>query len=1075
MPKRKDIQKVLVIGSGPIVIGQAAEFDYSGTQACKALREEGIEVILVNSNPATIMTDSDMADKVYIEPITLETLSRIIAKERPDGILPTLGGQTGLNMALELSQSGILDKYQIQLLGTSISSIQKAENRELFKKTMEEIGEKVPLSTIVTSLSQTVDFARLAGFPIIVRPAYTLGGTGGGVAHDMEELKNIVAKGLKSSIIHQVLLEQSVAGWKEIEYEVIRDHADNCIVVCNMENFDPVGIHTGDSIVVAPCQTLSDKECQMLRSAAFKIIRALGIEGGCNIQFALHPSSYEYVVIEVNPRVSRSSALASKATGYPIARVASKIAVGLNLDEIKNPLTKNTYACFEPTIDYVVTKVPRWPFDKFVTANRSLGTQMKATGEVMAIGRTFEESLLKAIDSLDIKLNYYLGMKEISTWSDEAIRNSLKNPDDERVFVLSEALRRGYSIEEIHQITKIDAFFIKKLKNIVDLSCKVSSQSFDTLDKDLLYECKKYGFADGYIASLLGVSASDINKLRKELGIRPSYKMVDTCAGEFEAAASYYYSSYDRYSDAEPSQRKKVLVLGSGPIRIGQGIEFDYCSVHSVKALRALGYEAIIINSNPETVSTDFDTSDVLYFEPLTEECVLDIIEREQPMGVIVQFGGQTAINLAEPLAKNGVPILGTRVEDIDKAEDREKFLKLLKELGIPSPAGSTAFSVDDALKIAQSIGYPVLVRPSYVLGGRAMEIVYNDEELLEYMTAAVQVSNHHPVLIDKYILGKEAEVDGICDGYDVVIPGIMEHIERAGVHSGDSFAIYPPQNLSVQTKNEIVAYAVQIARALNIKGLFNIQFVLDEHNKLYVLEVNPRASRTVPILSKVTGVPMVDLATRVMLGSTLKDLGYSTGLIPEPSLVTVKAPVFSFSKLATVDTFLGPEMKSTGEVMGTDTTYVKALTKAMLASGMHIPKSGNILFSIADRDKAEAFELAESMVKLGFSVLATDSTYRYFISKGLNAKLVSRSEIIDLLKGDQIQLLINTPTRGKIPSRLGFNIRRTAMEFSIPTFTSLDTAKAFLQVLADEKEDLNVIPLHEYRLFSPDTLKATS
>lgn len=1063
MPKRKDVKKVLVIGSGPIVIGQAAEFDYSGTQACKALREEGVEVVLVNSNPATIMTDLDMADQVYIEPITLEIVSKILRREKPDGILPTLGGQTGLNMALQLANSGILDELGIELLGTPLSSIQKAEDRELFKKTMESIGEKVAMSTIANTLEEAVDFAQKIGFPIIVRPAYTLGGTGGGIAHNMEELINIVARGLKSSIIHQVLLEQSVAGWKEIEYEVIRDHADNCIIVCNMENVDPVGIHTGDSIVVAPSQTLSNREYQMLRSASIKIIRALEIEGGCNIQFALNPNSYEYVVIEVNPRVSRSSALASKATGYPIARVASKIAIGLNLDEIKNPVTGNTWACFEPSIDYIVTKVPRWPFDKFTSAARNLGTQMKATGEVMAIGRTFEESLLKAIDSLDVSLDYHIGMKKISTWSDEAILDSLKNPNDERIFVISEALKRGYSIEEIFNITKIDPFFIKKLKNINDLSSKVQNHTLDTIDRDLLYQCKKYGFSDNYIANLLNVSEESVKALRSKYQLKPSYKMVDTCAGEFEAVTPYYYSSYDQYDDAPPSQKPKVVVLGSGPIRIGQGIEFDYCSVHSVKTLRDMGLEAIIINSNPETVSTDFDTSDVLYFEPLTRECVMDILEREKPMGVIVQFGGQTAINLAEPLAKAGIPILGTPVEAIDKAEDREKFLQVLRKLDIPLPPGSTAFSTEHALSIARSIEYPVLVRPSYVLGGRAMEIVHNDQELIEYMAAAVKVSRQHPVLIDKYISGKEVEVDGICDGDSVVIPGIMEHVERAGVHSGDSFAIYPPQTLSHSVKEQIVDSSIRIARELGIKGLFNIQFVIDKDNKLYVLEVNPRASRTVPVLSKVTGIPMVALATKVMLGHSLAEMGYKTGLIPESPLVTVKGPVFSFSKLSAVDVFLGPEMKSTGEVMGTDTTYAKALRKALIASGMTIPEEGNILFSVAHRNKEEAATIAAKMHNMGFVLYATEETADYFSSKNLPVHRVKKDHAVQLLKNGYIHLVINTPTRGKDPHRTGFIIRRTSMEFNIPCITSLDTAKAVLDVLENKDKELKVIPLREY------------
>jgi len=1063
MPKRQDIKKILVIGSGPIIIGQAAEFDYSGTQACKALKEEGFEIVLINSNPATIMTDIDMADSVYIEPITLETVSKILHKEKPDGILATLGGQTGLNMAIQLAESSILDLLKIELLGTSLASIKKAEDRELFKQTMQEIGENVAMSTVVTTVEESITFAEKIGFPIIIRPSYTLGGTGGGIAHTLPDLKDIVTRGLKNSIVHQVLLEHSVAGWKEIEYEVIRDSADNCIVICNMENIDPVGIHTGDSIVVAPSQTLSDKEYQMLRSASIKIIRALEIEGGCNIQFALNPMSYEYVVIEVNPRVSRSSALASKATGYPIARVASKIAVGLHLDEIKNTVTGNTSACFEPSLDYIVTKVPRWPFDKFVTANRTLGTQMKATGEVMAIGRNFEESLLKAIDSLDVKLDYHLGMAEISKWSDERINESLKNPDDERIFVLSEALTRGYSIDTIADITKIDKFFIKKLENIVRLSQSLKTYTVATLDADMLYRCKKYGFGDSYIANMISVPELTIKELRNHYHLKPVYKMVDTCAGEFEAATPYYYSCYDRYDEVKPSDKRKVIVLGSGPIRIGQGIEFDYCSVHSVKTLREEGIESIIINSNPETVSTDFDTSDKLYFEPLTKECVMDIIDKEQPEGVIVQFGGQTAINLAESLEKGGVRILGTSVENIDKAEDRKKFMKVLESLGIPLPQGSTATSLPDALKIAIEIGYPVLVRPSYVLGGRAMEIVYNDKELLEYMQAAVDVSPLHPVLVDKYIMGKEIEVDGISDGVDVVIPGIMEHIERAGVHSGDSIAVYPPQTLSSHSQDTIIDYAIHIAKELNIKGLLNIQFVIDQNEKVYVLEVNPRASRTVPILSKVTGIPMVQIATKIMLGNTLQEMGYRTGLIPASSLITVKAPVFSFSKLITVDIFLGPEMKSTGEVMGTDITFENALYKAFLASGVKIPTAGNILFSIADRDKYEALLIAKECKTSGFNILATDGTHTYFEQNGLPCKKLLKTEIMDTLKGDQITLFINTPTRGKILNRNGFILRRTAMEFNIPCITSLDTANALMKVLHYTEQGLSLIPLHEY------------
>ncbi|MBZ4646638.1 MAG: carbamoyl phosphate synthase large subunit [Clostridia bacterium] len=1065
MPKRPDIKKVMVIGSGPIIIGQAAEFDYSGTQACKSLKEEGIEVVLINSNPATIMTDMEIANKVYIEPITLDFVKKVIYKERPDGILPSLGGQTGLNMAVELAKDGILDELGIELLGTSLESIKKAEDRELFKKTMEEIGEKVPHSTIVTNLEDAIAFAEEVGFPIIIRPAYTLGGTGGGIANNMEEFKYIAGRGLKMSMIKQILLEQSVAGWKEIEYEVMRDNADNCIVICNMENFDPVGVHTGDSIVVAPSQTLSDVEYQMLRSASIKIIRALKINGGCNIQFALNPNSFEYVVIEVNPRVSRSSALASKATGYPIARVTAKIAIGMNLDEIKNSVTKNTYACFEPSLDYVVTKVPRWPFDKFGSANRSLGTQMKATGEVMAIGRTFEESLLKAIDSLDIKLNYQLGLKEFENKTVEELLEYIKTPQDDRIFALCKALQKGVTVEQIVDITKIDYFFIKKLEKIVLLAEEIMKTDIDSIGYDLMNKAKKIGFGDSYIANLLKTSVDEVIAKRREFDIHPVYKMVDTCAGEFEAATPYYYSTYEGKDDALETNRKKVLVIGSGPIRIGQGIEFDYCSVHSVQTLRELGVESIIVNNNPETVSTDFDTSDKLYFEPLTKECVLDIVHKEKPLGVIVQFGGQTAINLAGPLHQAGVKILGTDVENIDIAEDRDKFLKLLEKLDIPLPPGSTAFSVEQAVQIANTIGYPVLVRPSYVLGGRAMEIVYNDKELKEYMQLAVEISTQHPVLVDKYITGKEVEVDGISDGTNVLIPGIMEHVERAGVHSGDSIAIYPPQTLDETTKNTIIDYTLKLAKALQVKGLFNIQFVLDENNKVYVIEVNPRASRTVPILSKVTGIPMITLATKIIMGESLKEMGYGSGLAKESSFIAVKAPVFSFSKLTTVDTFLGPEMKSTGEVMGVDKDYHKALYKALIASGLKVPNGGNVLLSIARRNLHESVGIANKLLKMGYKLFATDNTYMYLNEKGVNLSLIPMDEVQKWLKEDKIDMVINTPTKGKISTRNGFFLRRTAMEYNVPCITSLDTVNATLTALESINEDssIDIYALDEY------------
>ena len=1065
MPRNEKIKKVLVIGSGPIIIGQAAEFDYSGSQCCKSLKEEGIEVVLINSNPATIMTDGDTADRVYIEPITKDVVKKIIEREKPDGILASFGGQTGLNMAVQLANDGILDRYGIELLGTSLMSIKKAEDRELFKETMELIKEKVPMSTIVTNLDDAVAFAEKVGFPIIIRPAYTLGGTGGGIAENMEDFKYICGKGLKLSMIHQVLLEQSVAGWKEIEFEVMRDGADNCIIICSMENFDPVGVHTGDSIVVAPCQTLSDKEFQMLRNASIKIIRALEIKGGCNIQFALDPNSFDYVVIEVNPRVSRSSALASKATGYPIARVASKIAIGLNLDEIMNSVTQNTYACFEPAIDYVVTKVPRWPFDKFKSADRSLGTQMKATGEVMAIGRTFEESLLKAIDSLDIKMNYQLGLKLFDNYTVDELLKILASPKDERIFAIFKALQKGVPVDKIVDITKIDKFFISKLQNIVQVAENVKNAGIAWLDYDLYMRAKKIGFGDSYIANLLNVPLDTVLELRDKYPVKPVYKLVDTCAGEFEARTPYYYSTYEEYDDVIVSDRKKVLVIGSGPIRIGQGIEFDYCSVHCVRTLRELGLESIIINNNPETVSTDFDTSDKLYFEPLTKECVLDIIDKEKPEGIIVQFGGQTSINLAGTLHKEGVKILGTSVESIDVAEDRDKFLKLLEELRIPIPEGSTAYSVDEARAIANRIGYPVLVRPSYVLGGRAMEIVYNDKSLEEYMKMAVDLSSQHPVLIDKYISGTEAEVDGICDGEDVLIPGIFQHVERAGVHSGDSIAIYPPHTLSWEIKDVITDYSIKLAKALKIVGLFNIQFVIDNTGKVYVIEVNPRASRTVPIMSKITGIPMVNVATKLIMGSKLHDLGYEPGLAKESVFTAVKAPVFSFAKLSTVDTFLSPEMKSTGEVMGVDKDYRVALYKALIASGLYIPRGGNVLIATGEWDREDCVALSKRFSRLGFKLMAVEDDHNHLTDAGLLAELVPEDSILDFIKTDKVSLVLSTHAKAGVPGRLGFAIRRTSMEYNIPCLTSLDTANAILDVLEHLAEcgEPGIYALDEY------------
>jgi len=1043
MPKRNDIKKVLVIGSGPIIIGQAAEFDYAGTQACKALREEGVSVVLVNSNPATIMTDLDIADQVYIEPLNWESVARIINRERPDGLLPTLGGQTGLNIAVELAEKGVLQEYGVEMLGTPLESIKKAEDRELFKNLMLEIGEPVPKSTIAESIEECIDFARKIGYPVIVRPAYTLGGTGGGIAFREADLVEIADRGLKMSRIGQVLLEQSVAGWKEIEYEVMRDGADNCITICNMENIDPVGIHTGDSIVIAPSQTLSDKEYQILRSASLRIIRALKVEGGCNVQYALDLESMDYFVIEVNPRVSRSSALASKATGYPIAKMAAKIAIGLALDEIVNPVTGKTTACFEPTLDYVVVKIPRWPFDKFGSADRTLGTQMKATGEVMAIDRTFEGALMKAVRSLEVSVDS-LHLRGSASWSEMELEEKLSYPNDLRLFAIAEAFSRSWSMREIAQITLIDYFYLSKIKGLVALERELRAAG-PRPPAGLLRRAKVCGLPDSLIGRLTGQLARDVRALRKEYGIIPSYKIVDTCAAEFEAATPYYYSAYEDEDEVAVSGRPKVLVLGSGPIRIGQGIEFDYCSVHSVWGLQREGIEAVIINNNPETVSTDFDTADKLYFEPLTLEDVLNVIEKEEPLGVIVQFGGQTAINLTAGLVSMGVRILGTPVEGIDAAEDREKFEKLLTGLGIPQSEGKTATHVEQARAIAENLGYPVLVRPSYVLGGRAMEIVSNTNELMKYMATAVQVSPKHPVLVDKYILGKEVEVDAIGDGQDLFIPGIMEHIERAGVHSGDSIAVYPPQTLSRQVMDQIVDYTLHIGRALKINGLMNIQYVVG-NGKVYVLEVNPRASRTVPVLSKVTGVPMVQVATRAMLGRSLAELGYRPGLGPEPGFIAVKAPVFSFEKLILVETSLGPEMKSTGEVMGIDRTFPHALYKAMRSAGLRVSFKGDVVFSVADRDKEEAVAVAGEYAALGFTLRATPGTAEVFRKAGL--EVLELDETLPRIRSGTVGLVVNTPTRGKVHGRPGFLLRRTAAEYKVPCLTSLDTARAFTVVL---------------------------
>ena len=1048
MPKLTDIKKVLVIGSGPIIIGQAAEFDYAGTQACRALKEEGLEVVLVNSNPATIMTDVHIADRVYVEPINIEFLETIIKRERPDSLLATLGGQMGLNMAMELDKKGILKEYNVRLLGTQISAIKRGEDRELFKETMEKINQPIPESIIVETIEAAVEFGREIGYPLIVRPAYTLGGTGGGIAEDEETLYDIVQKGLGYSPIGQCLIERSIAGWKEIEFEVIRDAADNCITVCSMENVDPVGVHTGDSIVVAPAQTLNDREVQLLRQASIDIVRELGVVGGCNVQLALDPYSENYYVIEVNPRVSRSSALASKATGYPIAKVTSKIAVGYNLDEIENAVTKTTKACFEPTIDYIVLKFPRWPFDKFVTADRTLGTQMKATGEVMAIERSFEASLLKAIRSLEIGLTH-LEMPELKALSDEEIKERIHRVDDERIFVVAEAMRRGVTIEEVYNITKINQWFLYKIGNIIKMERALATHE---LTPSLLRKAKQTGFADSVIAGIVDKTEMEIRELRKANGILPTYKMVDTCAAEFEAATPYYYSCYATEDEVVVSNKKKVVVLGSGPIRIGQGVEFDYCSVHCVWSLREMGYETIIINNNPETVSTDFDISDKLYFEPLTVEDVLNVIDKEQPEGVIVQFGGQTAINLAGPLNALGVKVLGSSVDSIDRAEDRERFEQLLTDCNIPRPKGHTVFDTNGALNAAHDVSYPVMVRPSYVLGGRAMEIVYNDDELKHYMSSAVKASKEHPVLVDHYLQGTEVEVDAICDGTEVLIPGIMEHVERAGVHSGDSIAVYPPRNLPERVIETIIEYTNKMALGLEVKGMINIQYIVrDEH--VYVIEVNPRSSRTVPFLSKVTGIPMVNVATKCAMGVSLKEQGYEAGLRLFPDYYAVKAPVFSFNKMSNVDITLGPEMKSTGEVMACDYQYSRALYKACIASGIQVPNEGSILMTVSDLDKKEAVELAKGFEDLGYVVTATSGTAKYLIENGVNVRVATKvsegtPNILDDIKAGRINMVINTSNHGRDAERDGFKIRRSTVEHAIACLTSLDTARELQRVL---------------------------
>jgi carbamoyl-phosphate synthase large subunit len=1070
-------KKVLIIGSGPIIIGQAAEFDYAGTQACKAMREEGVISVLVNSNPATIMTDEDIADVVYIEPLTVEAITRIIERERPDGLLPTLGGQTGLNLAVDLADAGVLEKYNVRVLGTPIQTIRSAEDRELFKELLIRIGEPVPRSETVNSMEVGRRVAREIGLPVVIRPAYTLGGTGGGFATNWNELETVLHSGLTASPIHQVLVEESIAGWKEIEYEVMRDGADNCITVCNMENFDPMGIHTGDSIVVAPSQTLTNKEYQMLRSASLKIIRELGIEGGCNVQYGLDPKSERYNVIEVNPRVSRSSALASKATGYPIARVAAKIAVGKRLDEIPNAVTGKTLAAFEPALDYCVVKIPRWPFDKFATGDRLLGTQMKATGEVMAIDRTFEAALQKAVRSLEFGKKTMLW--EESKWMlTSDISSYPLEPTDLRLWVIMAALRRGIPLEKIHERTHIDYWFLTKMLNIVSMEKRLLGQ---TLSPELMREAKRLGFSDSMIGTLADRLPEQVREMRHEWNIKPVYKMVDTCAAEFDAATPYFYSTYEAENEGIPKPGNKALVIGSGPIRIGQGIEFDYCSVHAAWALQKAGYQSIMVNSNPETVSTDFDTSDRLYFEALDEESVRDIIENENSgngdnkLSSIVQFGGQTAINLAEPLTYHGLPLIGSSSETIDLAEDRRRFEAFLSGLGIPQPPGAGVTSVEEAMNVAKIIGYPVLVRPSYVLGGRAMEIVHNASELVHYMAIAAEVNVGKPVLIDKYMEGKEAEVDAICDGEQVLIPGIMEHIERAGVHSGDSMAVYPGLNLTPAEIETMIDYTIRVGLALKIKGLMNVQFVIMPEKvkgkpSVYILEVNPRASRTVPFLSKVTGVPMVRTAVNIMLGKNLEEQGYKTGLFKKRKLVAIKAPVFSMSKLTGVDTHLGPEMKSTGEVMGVDFTREAALAKTLLAAGLMLPPGGAMLISIADRDKPEAVPIIKQLARTGYKLYATEGTAAMLTALGLNVTLITKKlgeghpNVVDVINEGTVQGVINTVTGTGTVLRDGFHIRRAAAERRIPCYTSLDTARVAVEILAQGGHQYNIRPLKEYR-----------
>ena len=1059
MPKNPNVKRVMVIGSGPIVIGQAAEFDYAGTQACRSLKEEGVEVILVNSNPATIMTDKNIADKVYIEPLTARVLEQIIEKEKPDSILPTLGGQAGLNLGMELAESGFLASHGVKLLGTTAATIKKAEDRQEFKDTMEKIGEPCAASKVVESVEDGVAFTKTIGYPVVLRPAYTLGGSGGGIAHNQAELETILENGLRLSRVGQVLVERCIAGWKEIEYEVMRDSAGNCITVCNMENIDPVGVHTGDSIVVAPSQTLSDKEYQMLRTAALNIIDELQITGGCNVQFALHPTSFEYCVIEVNPRVSRSSALASKATGYPIAKVAAKIALGYTLDEIKNAITGKTYASFEPTLDYCVVKLPRLPFDKFITAKRTLTTQMKATGEVMSICHNFEGALMKAIRSLEQHVDCLLSY-DFSALNREELLERLKIVDDQRIYVIAEALRKGIDYDAIHEITMIDEWFIDKLAILVEMENALKE---GPLTVDLLKEAKRLEFPDNVISRLTGRPEEEIKKLRYDNGIVAAYKMVDTCAAEFEASTPYYYSVYGGENEAvETNPKKKVLVLGSGPIRIGQGIEFDYCSVHATWAFAKAGYETVIINNNPETVSTDFDIADKLYFEPLTPEDVESIVNLEKPDGAVVQFGGQTAIKLTESLMKMGVPILGTKAEDVDAAEDRELFDKILEQTEIPRAAGGTVYTAEEAKAVANRLGYPVLVRPSYVLGGQGMQIAISDEEIEEFMNIINRIAQDHPILVDKYLQGKEIEVDAVCDGEDILIPGIMEHIERTGVHSGDSISVYPAPTITAAVKEKIAEYTRRLAKALHVKGLINIQFIAIGED-VYVIEVNPRSSRTVPYISKVTGIPIVDLATEVIIGKTIRELGYEPGLQPEADYFAIKMPVFSFEKIRGAEISLGPEMKSTGECLGIAKTFNEALYKAFLGAGVDLPKYRQMIITVKDADKGEAIEIGQRFEKLGYTIYATRSTCNALKEAGVHARQVNKISqesptVMDLILGPKIDLVIDTPTQGRDKTRDGFLIRRTAIETGVNCITAMDTARALVTSMEHKMDQFTLI-----------------